>query len=122
MALTSFASFHVKKSQEVAKSEIVHIEDAAETILAEAENNIEINNSTPPPVADAAGDDKTMAIILALVSILILPFGLHNWYLGRKKQAIWQTVLAVLLITMPISWIWQLVDLFTLLAKGEFPE
>ena len=69
------------------------------------------------------GDDNTIAIILALVSVLWLPFGLHNWYLGRKKQALWQTLLVVpgfilLLIPPLISWIWQLVDFFMLLGGG----
>jgi hypothetical protein len=75
----------------------------------------------------ATGDDSTVAIILALVSILVLPFGLHNWYLGRKKQALWQTLMVFpgfILLGIPalISWIWQIVDFVRLLANGELPS
>jgi hypothetical protein len=66
--------------------------------------------------------DKTVAIILAFVSVLILPFGLHNWYLGKKKRALWQTLMVIpggiLILPAVASWIWQLVDLIVLLAKG----
>lgn len=72
------------------------------------------------------GDDTTVAIILAVVSVLIFPFGLHNWYLGRKKQALWQTLLVIpgfILIVPPlISWVWQIVDLIRLIANGELPS
>ena len=74
----------------------------------------------------AKGDNPTVAIILAIVSVLILPFGLHNWYLGRKKQALWQTLLVIpgfiLLVPPLISWIWQVVDLIRLLINGELPS
>ncbi|HEY8401046.1 MAG TPA: hypothetical protein VIK89_07290, partial [Cytophagaceae bacterium] len=71
--------------------------------------------------------NSTVAIILALVSILFLPFGLHNWYLGRKKQALWQTLMVFpgfILLGIPalISWIWQVVDFIRLLINGELPN
>jgi TM2 domain-containing membrane protein YozV len=74
----------------------------------------------------AKGDNSTVAIILAVVSVLFLPFGLHNWYLGRTKQALWQTLLVfpgfILIIPFFISWIWQIVDLIRLLINGELPS
>ena len=54
--------------------------------------NLEVSKNTN--TADKpAGSDGTIAIILAIVSVVFLPFGLHNWYLGRRKQALWQTLL-----------------------------
>jgi len=64
--------------------------------------------------------DKRVAILLACAS-LILPLGWHNWYLSRRYQAILQVLLTVMVITLPISWIWQLVDLIRLIVKGRLP-
>lgn len=38
--------------------------------------------------------------------------GAHNFYLGRTKQAVWQLVLTLLLITSPVTAVWILVDVF----------
>ncbi len=79
----------------------------------------EINTTLSSPAA--AADRGTVAIILALVSVLLLPFGFHNWYLGRNKQALWQTLLVfplgLLILPAIASWIWQVVDLVRILSK-----
>ncbi len=71
----------------------------------------------------ATADRKTISIVLALVSVLLLPFGFHNWYLGRKKQALWQTLLVIpgfiLFIPPLISWVWQIVDTIRILANDS---
>ncbi len=79
--------------------------------------------SNQQTTTDTTATDKgTVAIILAVVSVLLLPFGLHNWYLGRTKQALWQTLLVIpgfILIVPPlISWIWQIIDLVKLIMNG----
>jgi TM2 domain-containing membrane protein YozV len=100
-----FAAFQVQTSQE----DVV-------TVAA--------SNGTSAQQAPAAtnASDGTVAIVLALVSVLLLPFGLHNWYLGRKKQALWQTLLVfpgfILIIPALVSWVWQVIDLIRLLGSG----
>jgi hypothetical protein len=124
---TSFASFHVAKTQkEVKPSSTAVVNEAAINEKVTTDGNID-QFSTSAVEAEtkgkAKGDDRTVAIILALVSVLVLPFGLHNWYLGRKKQALWQTLMVVpgfILLGLPAlaSWIWQIVDLIRLLSGG----
>ncbi len=83
-----------------------------------AEDNVEEKVVVTSPAAKA--DRKTVSIILALVSVIFLPFGLHNWYLGRKKQALWQTLLtfpgAILILPLLVSWVWQLVDTIRIIS------
>ena len=114
----SFASFQVKKSQNVVSSGSVAHNDA---VSAKAEVSKE-KSAKSADKTQGGGKDGTVAIILAVVSVLFLPFGLHNWYLGRRKQALWQTLLVVpgfILLVPPLaSWIWQLVDLIRLLING----
>lgn len=38
--------------------------------------------------------------------------GAHNFYLGRTKQAVWQLVLTLLVVTSVVTAVWALVDLF----------
>jgi len=101
----SFAAFQVKNaSNEVVEGVVI---ENMESVPAAA------------PAADSSKDDTT-ALILAIVSVVVLPFGLHNWYLGNKKKALWQTLLVfpgVFLFGIPAlaSWIWQLVDLIKML-------
>ncbi len=105
---TSYASFPVTATNSTT-SQVSTIENE--------ENEVELTS----PAAGA--DRRTVSIILALVSVLLLPFGLHNWYLGRKKQALWQTLMVFpgfLLILPPLaSWIWQIVDLIRILSKDS---
>jgi len=102
----SFASFQVEKSHDALSTESVEMlaaSDAAQSSSTE-------------------GKDGTIAIILAIVSVVFLPFGLHNWYLGRTKQALWQILLifpfGILILPALASWIWQIVDLIRLLING----
>ena len=80
-----------------------------------AEDNVEEKVVVTSPAAKA--DRKTVSIILALVSVLLLPFGFHNWYLGRKNKALWQTILTLLVIPAVVSWIWQIVDTIRILSN-----
>lgn len=124
----SLASFQVKKSQnETTTNSIEQVESDVITAPVSAEmSEVSVISDEPavnePEGAAKEGTDGTVAIILALVSVLLLPFGLHNWYLGRRKQALWQTLLVVpgfiLLVPPLISWVWQLIDLIRLLISG----
>jgi TM2 domain-containing membrane protein YozV len=134
----SFASFPVKNSssnetstegpsKKAKKHSAIVNENSKVNEVAEVKAS-EAQVKSPKQVENkkaAKGDDTTVAIILAIVSVLFLPFGLHNWYLGRKKQALWQTLLTfpgfILIIPFVISWIWQIVDLIRLIANGELP-
>ena len=122
----AFASFPVKK--EKSKTEVTSIEQTAKmdkkTAKAEAKATKQVEKiQKVMEKAAAKGDDPTVAIILALVSVIFFPFALHNWYLGKYKKALWQSLMVfpgfiLLLIPLVISWIWQIVDLFMLLIEG----
>lgn len=102
-ATTSYASFPVSSY-------------TTNTTVSEDTAEEKVTLSSPA----AKADRQTVAIILALVSVILLPFGLHNWYLGRKKQALWQTLLVIpgfILILPPlVSWIWQIVDTIRIIS------
>lgn len=70
---------------------------------------------------NVAGEDKSIAIILGLISVILLPFAFHNWYLGKKKKALWQTLMVfpglILILPAIASWIWQLIDLVVIIAE-----
>ncbi|MEQ9582157.1 MAG: TM2 domain-containing protein [Arenibacter sp.] len=132
MAGASFASFPVNKSSNSNESTAVEaneIDSEKSEIAVEKKSKLEKKidklaakiQKKVSPAAEGGDKDMTVAIILALVSVIILPIGLHNWYLGRNKQALWQTILFLLIITSPISWIWQIVDLIRLLVNGSLP-
>lgn len=53
---------------------------------------------------------KVTAILLA---VLLGAFGAHNWYLGKRKKAIIQTILGISVIGLYISWIWAILEIFT---------
>lgn len=143
----SFASFPVKSSSNTKENAAAAASKKTQqqSVVSEAENSTLSqklqNEDSQIPVStkkaekaqaklakkEAKADkNPTVAIILALVSVLLLPFGLHNWYLGRKKQALWQTLLVIpgfiLLLPPLISWIWQIVDLIRLLINGDLPS
>lgn len=79
---------------------------------------------------DAQGGDMTVATILAVVSVVLLPMGLARWYLGSKGAATWQTILtfvgAILTLVLvgfallAASWIWQVIDLIRILGGESF--
>jgi hypothetical protein len=95
------------------------VEPAQQTVVTVSANQKEAPKETSTTTKEKNG---TLAIVLGIVSVLLLPFGLHNWYLGRKKQALWQTLLVfpgfILIIPALVSWVWQLIDLIKLLGNG----
>jgi len=99
---------------------------AAFQVQTAQQNGVTVSAKQGVAAQDAStatnGSNGTVAIVLGLVSVLFLPFGLHNWYLGRKKQALWQTLLVVpgfiLIIPPLISWVWQVIDVIHLLING----
>ena len=127
----SFASFPVTttntKSNNTATSlkntaKLEKKADKAEARIAKKVKKIQ----TKLAKKESQGDNNTTAIILAIISVVLLPFGLHNWYLGRNKQALWQTLMVfpgLLLFGVPavISWIWQIVDLVRIIG-GTLPQ
>jgi len=102
------ASFPVVKTVTTQTTQVSAVDEEVEEVL------------TSPA---AAADRKTVSIILALVSVILLPFGLHNWYLGRKKQALWQTLLVIpgfiLLVPPLVSWVWQIVDTIRIVSNDS---
>jgi hypothetical protein len=129
----SFASFQVKKSKKEVNTHAITVKESqnvtsSTTQISGVSENLDVSSEeiiNPEVNSKKKSDgtkDGTVAIILAIVSVLLLPFGLHNWYLGRKKQALWQTLLVIpgfiLLVPPLVSWVWQIVDLIRLLANG----
>lgn len=131
-----FASFPVKQSAQKTTTEATvapktvldkkEIRKAERTEKLKARYNKKVTK-LKNKLEKTSGDDPLIAKILAAVSVLFLPFGLHNWYLGRTKIALWQTLMVFpgfILLGIPalISWIWQIVDLIRLLINGELPS
>ncbi len=115
VASVSFASFPVKNSPN-------KTEKVATVETTKATTKAEKRMAKKAAKQKAAGENSDMiAVVLAAISVLALPFGLHNWYLGENKKALWQTLLVVpgfiLVIPAIISWVWQLVDLITLIME-----
>ena len=138
-ASVTMASFPVKNSTKEVTVVVTEKSDVApaatveknttenvKSVKKEAKTQAKATKKALKAEAKTNGDDTMIAIILALVSVLFLPLGLHNWYLGRKKQALWQLLLVVpgfiLLLPPLISWIWQIVDLIRLLINGSLPS
>lgn len=77
-------------------------------------------------LAKKAADLSQKQIIAAVLAFFLGNFGVHNFYLGRRKQGIWQLVLTVvgiltsfILVGIPILiavWIWAIVDLIRILT------
>jgi TM2 domain-containing membrane protein YozV len=119
----TFASFHVEKSNKVNNSNTIVVENEVSEIATSISESSVAMATNPSDDTSKPAKNPTVAIILALVSVIFLPFGLHNWYLGRTKQALWQTLMVFpgfILLFLPLiaSWIWQLVDLIMLLING----
>lgn len=121
-ASVTFAAFPVTNSSNTETVTKKEATTAKKLTKAEKKEIKEQIKEAKKAAKEAGDDDNTIAIILAIVSVIFLPFGLHNWYLGRTKQALWQTLLIfpglILIIPALISWIWQIVDLFKLLGGG----
>lgn len=131
----SFASFQVKKkANDVTANPVENVKEDlqsdSETVIDEKLSDFS-NESNSPVIEsidtnsdkNSSGDEYYIAIALAVISLLVFPFGLHNWYLGRKRQALIQTLLTfpgiILVIPFIISWVWQLIDLLTLITEGS---
>jgi len=120
---TSFASFHVDKSSNKTESIVLNQEVSENLdITAEKYNDTVVQEESTLDSSIDGGDNNMVAIILAVVSVLLLPFAFHNWYLGKKKKALWQTLMVFpgfILLGLPAlaSWIWQVIDLITLLLS-----
>lgn len=53
---------------------------------------------------------KVVAITLA---IILGGLGAHNWYLGKKKTALIQTLIGITGVGLYISWAWAIIEIFT---------
>ncbi len=58
---------------------------------------------------------RSTAFILALISVFVLPIGLHRFYLGYKKDGIFMLVLTLTGIGAIVSWIWSIIDLIKII-------
>lgn len=108
----------VSENNAVIKDAAVAIENTVEADASEVSTKTKATKK-----AKKAADKKVIAIILGLLSVLILPFAFHNWYLGKKKKALWQTLMVFpgfILLGLPAlaSWIWQIIDLIVIIASG----
>ncbi len=96
------------------------------------------NITTPLHKADE-GKSQTIALVLALVSLLALAgFPLHLYYLGYKKKATWRLILWIIgilsalfivgAIILLVLWILALIDTIKILsgdlkpANGDYTE
>jgi TM2 domain-containing membrane protein YozV len=63
---------------------------------------------------EASRISEPLVFILAIYTGL---FGGHNFYLGRKGAAIAQLILTCLVVTLIVSMIWLIVDLFKISGR-----
>jgi TM2 domain-containing membrane protein YozV len=64
---------------------------------------------------------QSTAFILALIGVLLLPIGLHRFYLGYKSTGIIMLILTLTGIGAIITWIWTLIDLFKIINGSLKP-
>ena len=57
-------------------------------------------------------------IVAALLAFFLGGLGVHNFYLGHKKNGIIQLVLSLLMVTAIVTLVWVLVDLYKILTGG----
>ena len=76
-------------------------------------------------VADS-GKNQIVAMILALVSVIFIPIGLHRFYLGKSGSATAQLLMTIpgfiLILPLLTSWGWQVVDLIRIITGDLKPE
>ncbi len=75
---------------------------------------------------DKTKDLEQRQIIAAVLCFFFGTFGVHNFYLGRRKPAIWQLVLTLVgiltsvivigLVILLAVWIWSIIDLIKILT------
>lgn len=56
-----------------------------------------------------------------VLGILLGPLGIHNFYAGYRKRALWQLVITVLslgIASLPV-WVWAIIDVVTITADPD---
>jgi TM2 domain-containing membrane protein YozV len=56
--------------------------------------------------------NKKTALVAYILWFFVGLFGAHNFYLGRTGVAVAQLILSIIIIGLPITLIWVLVDAF----------
>ncbi len=74
------------------------------------------STSIAQPVAKVGQKSKVVAALLAL---FLGGFGVHDFYLGYKKQGIIKLILTITVVASFVAYIWTLIDLIKILCNGK---
>jgi TM2 domain-containing membrane protein YozV len=118
ITLLVFALFAATNVSFAAAASISNVTTVAPATTISAETKIE----KAAPKADLSQKQ----IIAAVLAFFLGTLGIHNFYLGRRKQGIWQLVLTIVgsltaiflvgFVLIAAVWIWSIVDLIKILT------
>lgn len=82
---------------------------------AENGSNPSFNTHVPPVAVQ-----QKSKVVAALLAWLLGSFGVHDFYLGYKKNGIIKIILTVTVIGSVVSVVWSLVDFIKIICNGKF--
>ena len=72
----------------------------------------EVAKSQTYKINEKTYSSKTKVVAITL-AIILGGLGVHNWYLGKKKIALIQTLIGITGVGLYISWAWAIIEIFT---------
>lgn len=78
-------------------------------------NNISFNTN-----ANQITSPQKSKVAAALLAWFLGCYGVHDFYLGYKKNGIIKIILTITIIGSLVSYIWSLVDLIKIICNGKF--
>lgn len=64
---------------------------------------------------------KKDPIITAVLCWLLGAFGVHRFYVGRRKSGIAMLLISMTIIGLIVTWVWAIIDFVTILT-GNFED
>lgn len=82
---------------------------------------MEQNTPTPPPLPQLSSGAPKARIVYILFAIFLGSLGIHNFFAGYKRNAIFQLVitLATCGIGSFVSWIWAIIEACTITKDAD---
>lgn len=78
------------------------------------------NNTTLNTNANQISSPQKSKVAAALLALFLGCYGIHDFYLGYKKNGIIKIVLTVTIIGAFVSFIWSLLDFIKIICNGKF--
>ena len=79
-----------------------------------------VNQYQPQQMMQSGGKSRMAAGLLGVILALVLPIGIHNFYLGYTGKGIAQLVLTITLIGAPIAAIWSFIEGIMILTDKNY--